>query len=117
MYKLAARIRELYQNDAVHRKGFRIRAATPELAAANAVEEVGELMVELVLEQLGRINKPEAKEDELADVLAVVVHLAMMVTGEFVQNYGLASDESLAALEQRAIGKINIRFKDQSSAD
>ncbi len=93
MTELIAAIDDLYFRDAVHRKGFRIREATPELAAANAVEELGELLVELVL------KRPEKAREELVDVVAIVAHLSIMLNVPWSE------------LEQEAINKINLRFK------
>lgn len=104
MYKIAAEIRAMYEADMVHRKGFRIRAATPHLAAANAVEELGELLVELAF----AVRNLDKVKDEMSDVLAVVTHLAMMV--EAYDGCSICNDEQLAALEQRAIEKIKRRF-------
>ena len=92
MKELEQAIKWLYDNDAEHRKGFRIRNATSTLACANAVEELGELLVELTL------GRPEQARAELVDVFAIVCHLSMLL------NYDL--DE----LEQAAIKKLKRRF-------
>jgi NTP pyrophosphatase (non-canonical NTP hydrolase) len=92
MKELLEAIRWLYYQDAVHRKGFRIREATAELAASNGVEELGELLVELVL------KRPEQAREELVDVVAIVAHLTILMNADWEE------------LEREAIAKIRKRF-------
>lgn len=90
--KLIERIGQLYDEDAVHRKGFAIRDATPALAGSNAVSEMGELLVELEL------CRREALEVEFADVMAALVHMSIML------------QLPLERVEELAIQKIEQRF-------
>ena len=95
MHNLVLVIKALQQKGAVHRKGFDINEATPSLAVANAVEELGELLVAYELQ--GRHS--EQVQEEAADVLAVFVHLCMLLNFD------------LDRLEQCAIKKVLTRFK------
>lgn len=102
--KLEAAIKELCKQDAVHRKGFRIREATPELALANMTEELGEYMVARLLEKDDITREPAEAIAELADVLAVFIHLLIMVTDEHWLTNPIH-------LETVAIAKLKKRFK------
>lgn len=99
---LAAKIHNLYYQQAIHRKGFRINDATPQLAASNTVEELGELLTAMVL------NDRLAVQEELGDVLAVVLHLVLML--QRPEEHELAQPEDLDLLEQVAIAKLELRF-------
>jgi NTP pyrophosphatase (non-canonical NTP hydrolase) len=101
MERLVDKIKQLYRDNAYHRKGFYIRDATPSLAAANSVAELGEY---LTAKALG--DEREAKV-ELADVLAVVTHLILMEEDDMTVDNGAMG---LDAIIDRAISKLNQRF-------
>ena len=115
MKRVIEKIRQLYRDNARHRKGFYILDATPTLAASNAVEELGELLVELALGTRHRSMRTaedvERQRDELADVVGVVIHLAVMLEHDYKNGtIDETPDSVLEALEARIIAKLDRRF-------
>jgi NTP pyrophosphatase (non-canonical NTP hydrolase) len=111
MLNLAARIRELYQSDAVHRSGFRIRSVNTTFVVASLQKELGELLEEISDCNSMGVERTQGLREEMADVLSIVIHLAMLIESDGLLNFNLAGDSGLEALEQRAIEKINQRFR------
>ena len=98
MKRLEAAIVQLYKIGARHRRGFKLAELTPEMIANNIIDEAQKLKDEIMCPLVEIKLRDEAAKDEVADVVAACVHMAMRL--------GMSVEQ----LEQRVLDKLAKRF-------
>lgn len=95
MRHLLDKIADLYDANAVHRRGFAIRELRP-------LDVINSLRNELIELEEAIIAKDRTHQaEEMADVFAIALHLAVLIENK---------DYSLRRLETRAIAKLDKRW-------